>query len=489
MTERISPSKGKGFFMINPKKELFKWGPIEFRLFYGSFFVEALWLHVFKHYSWPWPPFWFIYQDGRALFVCEHEELRGAGAKYFKKYFLNLRNYKKQWAMWGKWIKEYEKRAAKYEQTNFSKVSDSELLNLFKDFYKFNIDFWLVVHVPEIANWGGEWMLRGELKKVDKEKVDEYLEILSAPIQYSFFQKEELDLLKIAKDGNLALEKHAGKYYWLLNSYGGDRILRTDYFVKEIRELSRGTTVEKKIAEIRGVIVKNKKRKQNLIKELHLGKKTSLMAKQLAQSIWWQDLRKGYVWRLQYLLDKFLKEIAKRTSWRFNDLLWCWPEEVIKIFEHKKVDRQKILSRRKNYAVYLGGVGDIKHLYSKEAQKLLKIYQPKVRRGVKELEGLAVSRGAVVQGRVKIIRDPFRDLEKMKRGDILVAAMTSPEFIVAMRKAAAVVTDHGGMTSHAAIVSRELGIPCIVGTKIATKVLKDGDLVEVDAEKGVVRKI
>ena len=59
---------------------------------------------------------------------------------------------------------------------------------------------------------------------------------------------------------------------------------------------------------------------------------------------------------------------------------------------------------------------------------------------------------------------------------------------MAMKKAKAIITDHGGMTSHAAIVSRELSIPCIVGTKIATRVLKDGDLVEVDAERGVVIK-
>ena len=60
---------------------------------------------------------------------------------------------------------------------------------------------------------------------------------------------------------------------------------------------------------------------------------------------------------------------------------------------------------------------------------------------------------------------------------------------IKLAKAITIVTDEGGLTSHAAIVSRELGIPCILGTKVATKVLKDGDLVEVDAEKGVVRKI
>ena len=67
--------------------------------------------------------------------------------------------------------------------------------------------------------------------------------------------------------------------------------------------------------------------------------------------------------------------------------------------------------------------------------------------------------------------------------------MTQPNIIDIAKKAAAIVTDEGGMLSHAAIISREFGIPCIVGTHYATKVFKDGDLVEVDADKGIVRKI
>ena len=64
--------------------------------------------------------------------------------------------------------------------------------------------------------------------------------------------------------------------------------------------------------------------------------------------------------------------------------------------------------------------------------------------------------------------------------------MTQPEFLPAMKKASAIITDEGGLTCHAAIISRELGIPCIIVTKIATKVFKDGDIVEVDATRGIV---
>ena len=77
----------------------------------------------------------------------------------------------------------------------------------------------------------------------------------------------------------------------------------------------------------------------------------------------------------------------------------------------------------------------------------------------------------------------------MNAGDILVSIATRPEMLPVMKKAAAIVTDEGGITCHAAIVSRELKIPCIVGTQTATSVLKDGDKVEVDTEKGVVKTL
>ncbi len=91
-----------------------------------------------------------------------------------------------------------------------------------------------------------------------------------------------------------------------------------------------------------------------------------------------------------------------------------------------------------------------------------------------------------VKGQVKIVAG-INELSKVNKGDILVATMTMPKYLPAMKRAAAFVTDEGGITCHAAIVSRELGKPCIIGTRVATKILKDGDLIEVDANKGIVR--
>ena len=100
------------------------------------------------------------------------------------------------------------------------------------------------------------------------------------------------------------------------------------------------------------------------------------------------------------------------------------------------------------------------------------------------VEGQGASPG-IGSGKVAIVRDA-RDSGNVKEGDILVAKMTNPDMVPAMRKVAAIVTDEGGMTCHAAIVSRELGTPAVVGTKKATSVLRPGQVVTVDGEKGLV---
>ncbi|MEK6945225.1 MAG: phosphoenolpyruvate synthase [Nanoarchaeota archaeon] len=107
-------------------------------------------------------------------------------------------------------------------------------------------------------------------------------------------------------------------------------------------------------------------------------------------------------------------------------------------------------------------------------------------KGEEILKGLAASPG-IGAGVVRIVHN-LQDLEKIKKGDIMVTKMTNPDMVVAMQKSAAIVTDEGGLTAHAAIVSREMGIPAVVGTQEATHILKDGDLVTVDGYTGKVYK-
>ncbi len=100
------------------------------------------------------------------------------------------------------------------------------------------------------------------------------------------------------------------------------------------------------------------------------------------------------------------------------------------------------------------------------------------------IKGQTACKGSA-RGTVRIVNVPS-DMERFSEGDVLVSISTNPSILPAMKKAVAIVTDEGGITCHAAIISRELGIPCVIGTKNATKVLHDGDLVEVKANHNVV---
>ena len=105
-------------------------------------------------------------------------------------------------------------------------------------------------------------------------------------------------------------------------------------------------------------------------------------------------------------------------------------------------------------------------------------------KGKSILSGLAASPG-IASGKVRIIHN-LEDLTKVRKGDILVTEMTNPDMVISMQKASGIITNEGGLTSHAAIVSREMGIPAVVGTDNATKTLKEGQEVTVDGFKGLI---
>ena len=159
--------------------------------------------------------------------------------------------------------------------------------------------------------------------------------------------------------------------------------------------------------------------------------------------------------------------------------------EMKAIFSNQPVDEKKISQRKKYFLISRDGIGteNIEKFIARKGWILKKIKAG----DVKAIKGTTACPGKA-SGRAKIVLSSV-DFNKVENGDILISSMTTPEYMSVLKKVAAFLTDEGGITCHAAIVSREMKKPCIIGTKIATKILKDGDLVEVDADKGVVRVI
>lgn len=142
------------------------------------------------------------------------------------------------------------------------------------------------------------------------------------------------------------------------------------------------------------------------------------------------------------------------------------------------------MKKRKKLSLLIYDSNGYKLVTDSNAKKLFDLFSFEAEE-VREVRGQVASLGCAT-GMVKVILSP-KEIGKMKDRDILVSTMTTPDFVPAMKKAAAIITDEGGVTCHAAIVAREMNKPCIIGTKVATKVLSDGDEVEVDADKGIVK--
>ena len=187
---------------------------------------------------------------------------------------------------------------------------------------------------------------------------------------------------------------------------------------------------------------------------------------------------------LYRLVATSLREVTK-DDWRPEHVVALTDQELVGYFHGTSVPSFKESIRRTDVGyVYLFEDGKADVITDERGMRHICDQVTSVD-SVKELRGVVAQSGNV-RGRVRIVWSKS-DLAKVLQGEILVAPSTMPDYVSVMRIASAIVTNEGGITFHAASVSRELNKPCIVGTKNATKVLKDGDEVEVDADSGIVK--
>lgn len=481
---------------LDTKKKFWKWGPIDGRPFFPNAWYQGM-LKNIKDHPPGWPSNIIYFKGGKIFFAADYDDLFDHGEKTFRKYVLGDRIFESIYKEWLVIIEKLENLINNIYSQTLKNLDNKNLYSLFNEFNNvYCREFWNIGLIPELANFGGETILSRELKKKIKNEKDFHLalEKLSAPENFSFYQNEELDLLalKFIKDKRELKEKlikHQQKYFWLFNSYHHAQILPVIYFEKMLKKYSAKSANEK-IKDIKNFKQRSIKQKEEIIKKFNLPVDLLKISKRLAFCIWWQDLRKAYIFQSISIMDMLLREAAKRFNILADDLYFYIPEELGKLFRQGNIIPKKEIEKRKKhfFGIFDYLKKNISYVSGKEAELLaVPFMENKISKNISQFKGMVVNRGKIV-GKVKIIFSP-REINKMKKGDILVAPMTSPNYILALKKAVAVITDEGGLTCHAAIVSRELKIPGIVGTKIATQVLHDGDLVEVDAEKGTVKII
>ena len=191
-----------------------------------------------------------------------------------------------------------------------------------------------------------------------------------------------------------------------------------------------------------------------------------------------------------YFYDMFLIEIARRHNVSRKDIKAYEENEIENLIATgEKIDSSTIKEREKGLLKIIRN-GKIESYQGEQAHAEIN-RRAKEKETKKEMKGMVAHKGKVTGKAVifsyKHPEEHAKKIKSMETGSIIISEMTRPNLVPALSKAVAIVTDEGGITCHAAIVAREFNLPTIVGTKIATNSIKDGDIVEVDAEQGIVR--
>lgn len=422
---------------------------------------------------------------------------RGKLVKNYKWFKNNIEKVWEHFAVWQKEAKEFIDLIEQEGKKNFQPLLKSyELIAR-----KFHDEFGRAT-LPEAPSMIGEEDIN-KLKNKYKFSSDDLFKLLKEP-RLNFLAENNLGLLRIAAAAESQIIKpyelltceikklirsHQKKYFWIENNYYEHKNLSEKYFWQSTKELIRGKSrreIQKEIDWLENYEQNVKVEKEKLIKKYSISKKDADFLETIATMIWWQDARKKTGLFMNYAVGTIMELAARRFKVPFVDLhFMIIPEFSDFLKSNGKYDREEIKRRQKLWVSLHKDNGERIIL---SGNKYLKFAKEIIAEDIKSkgnvLKGLAAS-GGMARGPARVILNPKG--AKFKRGEILIAGMTRPEYVPLIKKAAAIVTDEGGLTCHAAIISRELGIPCVIGTKIATKVFKDGDLVEVDANNGVVK--
>ncbi|OGH64575.1 MAG: hypothetical protein A2821_03350 [Candidatus Magasanikbacteria bacterium RIFCSPHIGHO2_01_FULL_41_23] len=403
-------------------------------------------------------------------------------------------------------------------QQNLSSLSNSEIWNIYPTHQKIHSEYYTWCWIPVAADMFHNNITKRfknylRTKAVSESDINTTLVKLTQPTEKSLIFIEQEELLKIAielSENNETrtmietsteteifnqlpiefqnkLEAHRAKYYYTKHIWVSGEYTIADY-VNQIKEIF-ATGIEP--SDIL------KKQYQELERSKQEKEKTILLLDIRGQ---WKDVCKAFgdfmitkIYRryAQLLavhhMSAILKEIARRMFLTEKQVRFALPVEMKQILLEDKNMSDELQRRTKRCVWYADANIDTVWTGAEADQIFSELEKSEVVEGISELRG-EVGCVGYAKGKVKIIIRA-EDMAKMNQGDILVSIATDPDIVPAMKKAGAIVTEQGGITSHAAIVSRELGIPCLIGTKIATRIFKDGDMVEVDATKGIVRLI
>ncbi len=385
----------------------------------------------------------------------------------------------------------------KFKKMDLPKLSDEELLKLLSEFYS------LLCETNSFFKVSGgrvfpviEQKVKTELAKhYQGSELEKNYGVLLTPISIDVLQREEAELLDLASKQDILqrdVENHADKYaLHFYNTYDREQVYS---FIKnriqEARKSKRKSSdYLQKVKKAKQVVENQQKHILSLANNEELAQLSGFLRQHGSLRFELKNYWSGAEFRFLSLFE----EIAKRIEIPLQELFDAYRfEDVEQALVHgKKLDGEEV-SRRKDFYTFYKFGGKEYFFTGEDAEKAVRDVLGEQLSST-ELKGTPANPG-YVQGKVRIVSaqglsELQEALRSFQEGEVLITTMTQPNMIFLMKKACAIVTDQGGMTSHAAVVSRELGIPCVVGTQFATRTFKNGDLIIVDANNGIVRKI
>ncbi len=341
--------------------------------------------------------------------------------------------------------------------------------------------------------------------------------LLTTPTKENFAFREQIDFLKLCKairDDQIVLKifrekknleeiwkdigdkarecirTHWKKWQWIPYGYIGPAFTLEHYIFEIQKTLLHVENIDALLFEENSRFQKVLVSQNALREKIHLSKNLDHIFAIARDIIWLKEFRKSTYFHGHFVLDFFTAEIARRIHVSHKQANHMLPDEHKAAFLSGNVDEHFINERMNYHILYVMDetkkvewfIGEKARVY----RESLDIEEEKIS-GELGWHGSCACPGEV-EGEVKIINTP-EEMEKMNKGDIMLALTTYPSLLPAMKKAAAIVTEDGGITCHAAIVAREFRIPCVVGVKKISAFLKDGDWINVNATEGKIQKI
>lgn len=444
----------------------------------------------------------------KGLNFCFKQELRfGFNIQFYKRYFGATFMEEHEWQKINKSIEKKYKNlerilinsakthgklinfTQKLNKQDFSKKTGQELKLIFKKTIEKFSAAWAYCYIP----WNVEEILMTRIEKnlaSDKDLSQDCLVALTLPALKSKVSKERRALILLALKYNKlspnqlqkAILRHQRKFFWVntylmrMREYPIGQILKNvqDFHRKNpLRIIKAGTEKEKQEKMTAQKII-------NQIVDQKNGKKLVSLIKTFKRFALWRTTKIEDLSLSYFYAKPLFDEMAKRLSLDYNDFIELKIGEILT----QKFSRKEIKRRQKGY-VLLMEKDKIKFLTGPKAISFLKEGgQKKEEKRAKILQGKATFQEKV-SGRVQVLF-PYQ-YHKLLANRILVTPMTTPDITSHLRKIKAIIADEGGLFSHAAILAREFNIPAVLGTKIATKVLRNNDLVEIDGRNGTIK--